>query len=148
VVLFEALRQRMRDAAPPVVERRPPAPRAEAIDMIEEQDELPEGEDVVPVGDEADELVEEDATDLMRDEDAPTGDEVRGDDRDVEELAEATPDEHAEVDTDAMDALAATPSISGEDEKPPVKRATKRTSKTAAAKKTTAARKTTRKKAE
>jgi len=121
VVLFEALRQRMRDAAPPVVERHAPPPRSEPTEAIDEQDELPEGEDVVPVGDEV--------VDIL-DEDAPTG-----------------ADEHAEVDTDAMDALADSPSVSGEDEPPAAKRATKRTAKSTVAKKTSA-RKTTRKKSE
>ena len=127
VVLFEALRQRMRDAAPPVVERHAPPPR-EPVDVIDEQDELPEDEDIVPVSDEADALTPEDATDLIRDEDAMAG-------------------EQTEVDTDAMDALAAAPSITGEDEQPAPKRVTKRAAKPPAAKKTTAKR-TTRKKAE
>ena len=149
IVLFEALRQRMRDAAPPIVERRPPptpAPPAGERDLmddeiLDEQDEVPEGEDVVPVADEADAVVEEDTTDLMRDEDAPTGDEVRGDDQDVQEFAEAAAaDEHSEVDTDAMDALPP----ATEPEKKPARKTARKT----AAKKTTAAKRTTRKKAE
>jgi 23S rRNA (guanosine2251-2'-O)-methyltransferase len=92
VVLYEALRQRMRDAAPPVVERHAPPPRPETARALDEQDEVPEGED------------------LLRDEDTPTGDELRGDDQDVEGFAEAaekeTPGEEAgEIDTDAMDNL-------------------------------------------
>jgi 23S rRNA (guanosine2251-2'-O)-methyltransferase len=64
VVLFEAVRQRVRDAAPPQLER--PARVEEAIEA------------------------EEPATnDLLLDEDAPVGDDVRGDDRDVAEFAEA-----------------------------------------------------------
>ena len=128
IVLFEALRQRMRDAAPPVVERRPPPERVDASEVVDEQDELPEGEDVVPVlagvdettRDEADDLIESDATDLQRDEDTPTGEEVRGDDQDVEEFAR--------------------------EEAAPAKPARKTTRKTPVKK--TAAKRTTRKKAE
>jgi 23S rRNA (guanosine2251-2'-O)-methyltransferase len=136
VVLFEALRQRMRDAAPPVVERRPPAPpsdRGEPAEVIEEpddvledrevldeQDELPEGEDVVPVNDEADAVLASDATDLVQDDDVPAA------------------DIHVEVDTDAMDALPPAE---------PTKPARKTTRKTAV-QKTTATKRTTRKKAE
>jgi 23S rRNA (guanosine2251-2'-O)-methyltransferase len=67
VLLFEALRQRMRDAAPPQIER---PPRVEEAERSDEGEEPP-------------------ASDLLLDEDAPVGDEVRGDDRDVEEFAEA-----------------------------------------------------------
>jgi 23S rRNA (guanosine2251-2'-O)-methyltransferase len=64
VVLFEAVRQRMRDAAPPQVERREGPAMAEAGEAPEAPKE-----------------------DLLLDDDAPTGDDVRGDDRDVEEFA-------------------------------------------------------------
>lgn len=71
VVLFEALRQRVRDAAPPQVERRErPAP------------------DEAEVGDEAAEPRDE-TEDLLLDDESPVGDDVRGDDQDVEEFAEA-----------------------------------------------------------
>jgi 23S rRNA (guanosine2251-2'-O)-methyltransferase len=137
VVLFEALRQRMRDAAPPVVERRAPPSRDEVIPVEDEQDEIPEGEDRFQQD------AEEGATDLMRDEEAPAGDEIRGDDQDVEEFAEATADEHSEVDTDAMDALP--PGAPPIEDKPARKRtAPKKTT----AKKTTAKRTTRKKTAE
>jgi len=115
VVLFEALRQRMRDAAPPQVERpeRPPADEREVGE---------EPEDGEP------------ATDLMLDEETPAGEDVRGDDQDVEDFAEAAQAEgDAEVTPEAVEPEPA----------PKPKRATKRT----AAKGTTAKR-APRKKAE
>jgi 23S rRNA (guanosine2251-2'-O)-methyltransferase len=75
VVLFEALRQRMRDAAPPQIER-PAQVEATA---------------------EAEEVETEPASDLLLDEDAPAGDEVRGDDTDVAEFAEAEEPQAVEV---------------------------------------------------
>jgi 23S rRNA (guanosine2251-2'-O)-methyltransferase len=81
VVLFEALRQRMRDAAPPQVER---AERPATAETPEEPGEPEE--------------------DLLLDEEAPTGDDVRGDDRDVEEFAAAAEAEgDADVTQEAME---------------------------------------------
>ena len=74
VVMFEALRQRIRDAAPPQVERRPAPPRAaESAEAQADQDELPEDDDLIDQTDEveASEVASADEgapTDLMLDE--------------------------------------------------------------------------------
>jgi 23S rRNA (guanosine2251-2'-O)-methyltransferase len=103
VVLFEALRQRIRDAAPPRIERPP---------QVEETQGPQDGE-------------EPPANDLLLDEDAPVGDDVRGDDQDVEEFAEAAAAEGTEEEIESPAAKA------------PRKRTTKTTAtKRAAAKRT------------
>lgn len=74
VVLFEAVRQRMRDAAPAVSTPRPRPTVAEAEEEGDDLEEMPG---------------EEEGDGLQLDEDAPAGDAVRGDDQDVEEFEAA-----------------------------------------------------------
>jgi len=124
VLLFEALRQRMRDAAPAQAEPGPrlaPAETDEGEDLLADEISEDEGAEEIQQQRGAEEMATaeeaEPADDLRADEDTPTGEDVRGDDQDVEEFAEAGESPEAAV-SDAP------------------KRATKRTTK--ATKKTTA----------
>ncbi|MBI2323766.1 MAG: 23S rRNA (guanosine(2251)-2'-O)-methyltransferase RlmB [Chloroflexi bacterium] len=134
VVLFEALRQRIRDVAPPQVERRErPVPAGLEADEMGEADEADE--------------TEEPTDDLLLDEEAPVGDDVRGDDRDVEEFAEAAESEgDASVTSDAMVPDEMALEETAREEAPKPKRATKRT--TTKSTKTTTAKRAPRKQAE